>query len=152
MCFQKSGCWSQPNKFGRFVQFGADQDCYCGAVSCRQKLGVKPSKPNVPSSDAALKIVACQVAALSPKVKAILSRTDVRIGIWLTLLSMTVVTLWHLPFFYFIPCIIMGSLHLWHELWILGTFSGDFMQFEHIIFKKVSFHIKFTKISFVSFE
>ncbi|PSS35776.1 Histone-lysine N-methyltransferase [Actinidia chinensis var. chinensis] len=61
----------------QFVQFGADQDCYCGAVSCRQKLGVKPSKPNVPSSDAALKIVACQVAALSPKVKAILSRTDV---------------------------------------------------------------------------
>ncbi|KAG5530301.1 hypothetical protein RHGRI_025302 [Rhododendron griersonianum] len=61
----------------QFVQFGADQDCHCGALGCRQKLGVKPSKPKVLSSDAALKIVACQVAALSPKVKAILSRKDV---------------------------------------------------------------------------
>ncbi|XAR64522.1 Histone-lysine N-methyltransferase [Bertholletia excelsa] len=61
----------------QFVQFGADQECYCGAAGCRQKLGVKPSKPKVPSSDAALKIVACQVAVTSPKVKAILSGNDV---------------------------------------------------------------------------
>ncbi|XP_052207655.1 histone-lysine N-methyltransferase ASHH3 isoform X3 [Diospyros lotus] len=61
----------------QFVQFGADQDCYCGAVGCRRKLGVKPSKPKIPSSDAALKIVACQVAVSSPKVKAILFGKDV---------------------------------------------------------------------------
>ncbi|XP_020085419.1 histone-lysine N-methyltransferase ASHH3-like isoform X3 [Ananas comosus] len=28
----------------QFVQFGADQDCYCGALGCRQKLGNKHSK------------------------------------------------------------------------------------------------------------
>lgn len=28
----------------RFVQFGADQVCFCGTPSCRQKLGNKPSK------------------------------------------------------------------------------------------------------------
>ncbi|KAF8402445.1 hypothetical protein HHK36_013401 [Tetracentron sinense] len=59
-----------------FVQFGADQNCYCGAVGCRQKLGVKPSKPKLSSSDAALKLVACQVAASSPKMQAILSGKD----------------------------------------------------------------------------
>ncbi|KAL2507917.1 Histone-lysine N-methyltransferase ASHH3 [Forsythia ovata] len=53
----------------QFVQFGADQDCFCGATGCRKKLGVKPNKVKMPSSDAALKIVACQVAANSPKVK-----------------------------------------------------------------------------------
>lgn len=56
----------------QFVQFGADQDCYCGAAGCRRKLGVKPNKPKMPSSDAALKLVARQVAVSSPKVKAIL--------------------------------------------------------------------------------
>ncbi|CAK7325030.1 unnamed protein product [Dovyalis caffra] len=60
----------------QFVQFGADQDCHCGASGCRQKLGVKASKPKM-SSDAALKLVACQVAVSSPKLKAILSGTDV---------------------------------------------------------------------------
>ncbi|XP_021744106.1 histone-lysine N-methyltransferase ASHH3-like isoform X2 [Chenopodium quinoa] len=44
----------------QFVQFGADQDCHCGADSCRRKLGVKPNK-KMPSSDAALKLVARQV-------------------------------------------------------------------------------------------
>ncbi|KAE9592640.1 putative histone-lysine N-methyltransferase chromatin remodeling SET family [Lupinus albus] len=44
----------------QFVQFGADQDCHCGAVGCRRKLGVKPGKPKM-SSDAALKLVAYQV-------------------------------------------------------------------------------------------
>ncbi|KAL8246586.1 hypothetical protein R6Q59_007802 [Mikania micrantha] len=57
----------------QFVQFGADQDCHCGAVGCRRKLGVKPNKSKFPSSDAALKMVACQVAINSPKVKAVLS-------------------------------------------------------------------------------
>nr|CAD1817876.1 unnamed protein product [Ananas comosus var. bracteatus] len=28
----------------KFVQFGADQNCYCGALSCQKKLGNKPSK------------------------------------------------------------------------------------------------------------
>ncbi|KAH9726431.1 Histone-lysine N-methyltransferase ASHH3 [Citrus sinensis] len=58
-----------------FVQFGADQDCHCGAAGCRRKLGAKPSKPKI-SSDAALKLVACQVAVSSPKLKAILSGKD----------------------------------------------------------------------------
>ncbi|KAJ6734055.1 SET DOMAIN PROTEINS, partial [Salix purpurea] len=60
----------------QFVQFGADQDCHCGAAGCRKKLGVKPSKPKM-SSDAALKLVACQVAVSSPKLKAMLSGKDV---------------------------------------------------------------------------
>jgi hypothetical protein len=66
----------QSNKFSRFVQFGADQDCHCGATDCRQKLGVRPAKPKM-SSDAALKLVAYQVAVSSPKLKAILSGKDV---------------------------------------------------------------------------
>jgi histone-lysine N-methyltransferase SETD2 len=66
----------QSNKFSRFVQFGADQDCHCGSSGCRKKLGVKPSKPKM-SSDAALKLVACQVAVSSPKLKAMMSGKDV---------------------------------------------------------------------------
>lgn len=61
----------------QFVQFGADQDCHCGSVGCRKKLGVKPNKPKLPSSDAALKIVACQVAGYSPKVKSVVSNRPV---------------------------------------------------------------------------
>ncbi|KAL8489826.1 hypothetical protein ACS0TY_025155 [Phlomoides rotata] len=61
----------------QFVQFGADQDCYCGAADCRKKLGVKPNKPKTPSSDAALKIVACQVAVNCPKAKAVESNKPV---------------------------------------------------------------------------
>ncbi|XP_076892187.1 histone-lysine N-methyltransferase ASHH3-like isoform X1 [Bidens hawaiensis] len=60
----------------QFVQFGADQDCHCGAVGCRRKLGVKPNKSKPPSSDATLKMVACQVAINSPKLKAVLSGKD----------------------------------------------------------------------------
>lgn len=60
----------------RFVQFGEDQNCYCGALSCRQKLGNKPSKPKL-SSDAALKLVAPEVAVSSPSVKALLSKNEV---------------------------------------------------------------------------
>ncbi|XP_068502984.1 histone-lysine N-methyltransferase ASHH3 isoform X4 [Phaseolus vulgaris] len=48
----------------QFVQFGADQDCHCGAASCRRKLGVRPTKPKM-SSDAALKLVTYQVASSS---------------------------------------------------------------------------------------
>ncbi|KAF3664918.1 putative histone-lysine N-methyltransferase ASHH3-like isoform X2 [Capsicum annuum] len=70
-------CLFESNKYSRFVQFGADQDCHCGAVGCRRKLGVKPNKPKLPASDAALKIVACQVAATSPKLKALLSTRHV---------------------------------------------------------------------------
>ncbi|XP_061948895.1 histone-lysine N-methyltransferase ASHH3 isoform X1 [Populus nigra] len=62
--------------YHRFVQFGADQDCHCGSSGCRKKLGVKPSKPKM-SSDAALKLVACQVAVSSPKLKAMMSGKDV---------------------------------------------------------------------------
>ncbi|KAI4304170.1 hypothetical protein MLD38_039720 [Melastoma candidum] len=29
----------------QFVQFGADQECHCGAICCRKKLGVNPNKP-----------------------------------------------------------------------------------------------------------
>ncbi|VVB03320.1 unnamed protein product [Arabis nemorensis] len=51
----------------QFVQFGADQDCHCGAMGCRRKLGVKPSKPKL-ASDEALNLVACEVAQTLPKV------------------------------------------------------------------------------------
>ncbi|XP_015066831.1 histone-lysine N-methyltransferase ASHH3-like isoform X2 [Solanum pennellii] len=45
----------------QFVQFGADQDCHCGAINCKRKLGIRPNKLKLPSSDAAaLKLVACQ--------------------------------------------------------------------------------------------
>lgn len=61
----------------QFVQFGADQDCHCGASGCRRKLGVRPSKPKM-LSEAALKVVACQVAvSSSPKFNALLARKDV---------------------------------------------------------------------------
>ncbi|CAN0890939.1 Probable galacturonosyltransferase 4 [Linum grandiflorum] len=64
------------NKVSRFVQFGADQDCHCGADDCRRKLGVKPTKAKL-SSDAALHLVTCQVAVSSPRIKAILSGENV---------------------------------------------------------------------------
>ncbi|KAF6169095.1 hypothetical protein GIB67_038592 [Kingdonia uniflora] len=57
----------------QFVQFGADQDCHCGALGCRQKLGAKPSKHKSSSSDAAFKLVAREVAASSHKLKQVLS-------------------------------------------------------------------------------
>ncbi|KAK4408220.1 Histone-lysine N-methyltransferase ASHH3 [Sesamum angolense] len=61
----------------QFVQFGADQDCYCGAAGCRKKLGVKPNKPKAPFSDAALRIAASQMDANSPEVKAVVSNKPV---------------------------------------------------------------------------
>ncbi|CAN1178440.1 Histone-lysine N-methyltransferase ASHH3 [Linum perenne] len=60
----------------QFEQFGADQDCHCGAAGCRQKLGVKPTKAKL-SSDAALRLVTCQVGVSSPRLKAFLSGKDV---------------------------------------------------------------------------
>ncbi|KAI4351918.1 hypothetical protein L6164_006218 [Bauhinia variegata] len=62
----------------KFVQFGADQDCHCGAAGCRRKLGARPTKPKT-SSDAALKLVTYQVAASSPKLKVCHNR-DLHIG------------------------------------------------------------------------
>ncbi|CAA0815268.1 Histone-lysine N-methyltransferase ASHH3 [Striga hermonthica] len=65
----------------QFVQFGADQDCHCGAAGCRKKLGVNKSiKQNTPSSDAAFKIVAHQVAMNFQKTEVVLSNTAVRIN------------------------------------------------------------------------
>ncbi|KAL0286897.1 UNVERIFIED_CONTAM: Histone-lysine N-methyltransferase ASHH3 [Sesamum calycinum] len=61
----------------QFVQFGADQDCYCGAAGCRKKLGVKPNKPKAPFSDAALRIAASQMDANSPEVKAVVSNKPI---------------------------------------------------------------------------
>ncbi|KAL6219447.1 hypothetical protein ACLB2K_007206 [Fragaria x ananassa] len=65
-------------KQGEFVieYVGEDQDCHCGAVGCREKLGVRPTKPKM-SSVAALKLVACQLAVSSPKVKGMFSAKDV---------------------------------------------------------------------------
>ncbi|XP_031500233.1 histone-lysine N-methyltransferase ASHH3-like isoform X2 [Nymphaea colorata] len=55
----------------QFIQFGKDQECYCGALGCRGKLGAKPSKQKL-SSEAATEFVACEVAATSPILKAFL--------------------------------------------------------------------------------
>lgn len=32
-------CKKIKNKKFRFVQFGADQDCHCGSLHCKEKLG-----------------------------------------------------------------------------------------------------------------
>ncbi|KAL5994576.1 hypothetical protein ACLOJK_024629 [Asimina triloba] len=50
-----------------FVQFGADQDCYCGALGCRRKLGTKPSNLKRSSSDSSLKQDDWEVLVASPK-------------------------------------------------------------------------------------
>lgn len=54
----------------KFVQFGADQDCHCGAVGCRRKLGVNLNKPKTPSSDATLRFVVSQNGELLPDQRA----------------------------------------------------------------------------------
>ncbi|CAB75815.1 putative protein [Arabidopsis thaliana] len=51
----------------QFVQFGADQDCYCGAVCCRKKLGAKPCKTKNTTLEEAVKPVACKVTWKTPK-------------------------------------------------------------------------------------
>ncbi|KAJ4906488.1 Histone-lysine N-methyltransferase ASHH3 [Raphanus sativus] len=48
----------------QFVQFGPDQDCHCGAISCRKKLGVKPKKPKL-ASDEVLNIVNSELGQTS---------------------------------------------------------------------------------------
>ncbi|CAD5326307.1 unnamed protein product [Arabidopsis thaliana] len=53
----------------QFVQFGADQDCYCGAVCCRKKLGAKPCKTKNTTLEEAVKPVACKVTWKTPKGK-----------------------------------------------------------------------------------
>ncbi|WZY82357.1 hypothetical protein YC2023_028741 [Brassica napus] len=46
----------------QFVAFGEDQDCHCGAIGCRKKLGVKPNKPKLVSDEETRKIVASELA------------------------------------------------------------------------------------------
>ncbi|EOA25600.1 hypothetical protein CARUB_v10018948mg [Capsella rubella] len=51
----------------QFVQFGADQDCYCGEVGCRKKLGAKPTKTKKTTLEEAVEPVACEVTRKTPK-------------------------------------------------------------------------------------
>ncbi|KAG2287963.1 hypothetical protein Bca52824_047567 [Brassica carinata] len=44
----------------QFVQLGADQDCYCGAVGCRKMLGANASKAKNIPSDEAVNLTACK--------------------------------------------------------------------------------------------
>nr|VDC80458.1 unnamed protein product [Brassica rapa] len=46
----------------QFVAFGEDQDCHCGAIGCRKKLGVKPNKPKLVSDEETRKIVVSELA------------------------------------------------------------------------------------------
>lgn len=48
-------------KHSRFVAFGSDQDCHCGAVCCKKKLGAKASKTNNIPSDEDVNLTACKV-------------------------------------------------------------------------------------------
>ncbi|VVB06315.1 unnamed protein product [Arabis nemorensis] len=59
----------ETKKYSRFVQYGADQDCFCGEVGCRRKLGAKPSKTKNSTSHVTVKPVACKVTRKSPKVR-----------------------------------------------------------------------------------
>ncbi|GJU32810.1 hypothetical protein Tco_1176399 [Tanacetum coccineum] len=59
-----------------FSNLSISQECHSGVVDYRRKLGVKPNKSKLSSSDATLKLVACQVAINSPKVKAVLFGKD----------------------------------------------------------------------------
>ncbi|KAF8113882.1 hypothetical protein N665_0045s0120 [Sinapis alba] len=49
----------------QFVQFGPDQECHCGAICCRKKLGVKPKKPKLDSDEETLNLVISEVAQTS---------------------------------------------------------------------------------------
>ncbi|KAG6467322.1 hypothetical protein ZIOFF_074879 [Zingiber officinale] len=65
----------------KFVQFGADQNCYCGSVGCRKKLGSKPGKLKIPTSDDSLELILCQMAASAPSSKSLLyAKTDLQSG------------------------------------------------------------------------
>lgn len=57
-------------KYSRLVQFGEDQDCHCGAVCCKKKLGAKTSKTKNILSDENVNLTACKaVTRKRPKVK-----------------------------------------------------------------------------------
>ncbi|WOL19311.1 histone-lysine N-methyltransferase ASHH3-like isoform X1 [Canna indica] len=65
----------------QFVQFGADQDCYCGSIGCRKKLGNKPGKLKFSSPDTALQLVLCEIASSSPGSKSLLyGKPDMQSG------------------------------------------------------------------------
>ncbi|KAJ8565174.1 hypothetical protein K7X08_007750 [Anisodus acutangulus] len=69
-------------RIGIFATRDIRRDCHCGAIECKRKLGIKPNKLKLSSSDAALKLVACQVAAISSKAKALLSaKHDYQTGV-----------------------------------------------------------------------
>ncbi|KAH0874169.1 hypothetical protein HID58_071531 [Brassica napus] len=56
-------------KYSRLVQFGEDQDCHCGAVCCKKKLGAKTSKTKNILSDENVNLTACKaVTRKRPKV------------------------------------------------------------------------------------
>ncbi|KAL0674600.1 hypothetical protein Bca4012_002581 [Brassica carinata] len=46
----------------QFVPFGEDQDCHCGAIGCRKKLGVKPNKPKLVPDEETRNIVVSELA------------------------------------------------------------------------------------------
>uniref|UniRef100_A0A0D3B6N9 SET domain-containing protein n=1 Tax=Brassica oleracea var. oleracea TaxID=109376 RepID=A0A0D3B6N9_BRAOL len=48
--------------YHRFVPFGEDQDCHCGAIGCRKKLGVKPNKPKLVPDEETRNIVVSELA------------------------------------------------------------------------------------------
>ncbi|CAH8342128.1 unnamed protein product [Eruca vesicaria subsp. sativa] len=53
----------------QFVPFGPDQDCHCGAVCCKKKLGAKASKTKNIPSDEDVNLAACKVGTSKrPKV------------------------------------------------------------------------------------
>lgn len=54
----------------QLVQFGPDQDCHCGAVCCKKKLGAKASKTKNIPKDEDVNLTACKVVTRKrPKVK-----------------------------------------------------------------------------------
>ncbi|KAL0653029.1 hypothetical protein Bca4012_095720 [Brassica carinata] len=60
----------------QFVQFGADQDCYCGAACCRKKLGAKACKAKSVPSDEAVNLTACKAVTWKPPKSSIYSSLD----------------------------------------------------------------------------
>ena len=66
-------CSCDTKSYSRFVQFGADQDCYCGAACCRKKLGAKACKAKSVPSDEAVNLTACKAVTWKPpKVRPVL--------------------------------------------------------------------------------
>ncbi|CAN8280122.1 unnamed protein product [Cochlearia groenlandica] len=50
----------------QFVQFGADQVCYCGALTCRKFLGAKPRKGKNMPMDKSVNVMACKAVTSKP--------------------------------------------------------------------------------------